>query len=345
MFDHPDFDGHQGVHFFSDPKSGFQAVIAVHNTTRGPSAGGTRLWSYADPRDAVTDALRLSKAMSYKNAMAGLSLGGGKGVIIRPETDFDRKALFEAYGRAVQTIGGTYITAEDVGVSPDDMRVIKTQTDFVAGLDEGPAASGDPSPVTADGVFRSIKVAVHYALGLGSLKGLRVAVQGLGHVGYGLCEHLYKAGAELVVTDINKAVLDRAKAELGATVVEPHEIYAVQADVFAPCALGGAISDVTLPQIKAKVIAGAANNQLANSAMGEACRQRGILYAPDYIVNAGGIINVAAEVSGSYDPAWVTKKLDELEVTIKNIFNLASKNGLATNVVADKLARERLGLT
>ena len=224
------------------------------------------------------------------------------------------------------------------------MRVIKTQTDFVAGLDEGPAASGDPSPVTADGVFRSIKVAVHHAMDLTSLRGLRVAVQGLGHVGYGLCEHLFKAGVLLTVTDINKAVLDRAKSELGAIVVDPHEIYGVEADVFAPCALGGAISEATLPQIKAKVIAGAANNQLANSEMGEACRQRGILYAPDYVVNAGGIINVAAEVSGSYDPVWVTNKLDELEVTIRNIFSLALKKNLATNIVADKLARERLGL-
>ena len=342
MFDHPDFDGHEGVHIFSDAKSGLQAVIAVHNTARGPSAGGTRLWSYADPKDAVTDALRLSKAMSYKNAMAGLSLGGGKAVIIRPEMEFDRKALFEAYGRAIQTIGGTYITAEDVGVSPDDMLVIKTQTDFVAGLDDGPAASGDPSPVTADGVFRSIKIAVRHAMGRESLKGLRVAVQGLGHVGYGLCEHLAGAGVQLIVTDINKAVLDRAKSELGAIVVEPDEVYAVTADVFAPCALGGAISETTLPQIKAKVIAGAANNQLASSEMGEACRQRGILYAPDYVVNAGGIINVAAEVSGHYDPNWVNKKLDELEVTISDIFNLALKQGLATNIVADKLARDRL---
>ena len=344
MFDHPDFDGHQGVHIFSDAATGLQAVIAVHNTARGPSAGGTRLWSYADPKDAVTDALRLSKAMSYKNAMAGLALGGGKGVIIRPETNFDRKALFEAYGRAVETIGGSYITAEDVGVSPEDMRVIKTQTDFVAGLDEGPAASGDPSPVTAEGVFRSIKVAVRHAMGQDTLEGLTVAVQGLGHVGYGLCEHLFGAGVTLIVTDINKAVLERATSELGATVVAPDEIYAVQADVFAPCALGGAVSEATLPQIKARIIVGAANNQLATLEMGESCRQRGILYAPDYVVNAGGIINVAAEVSGHYDPNWVAGKLDELEVTIENIFNLAAKKGLPTNVIADKLARERLGL-
>ena len=183
MFDHPDFDGHEGVHIFSDPASGLQAIIAIHNSNRGPGAGGTRLWSYTDPKDAITDALRLSKAMSYKNAMAGLALGGGKGVIIRPEPEFDRTQLFKAYGRAVEAVGGRYITAEDVGVSPDDMRVIKTQTDFVAGLDDGPAASGDPSPVTAEGVFRGIKVAVRHALKRDSLDGLRVAVQGLGHVG------------------------------------------------------------------------------------------------------------------------------------------------------------------
>lgn len=344
MFEHPDFDAHEGVHIFSDAKSGLRTVIAVHNTTRGPAAGGTRLWSYADPKDAVTDALRLSKAMSYKNAMAGLSLGGGKAVILRPDSNFDRKALFEAYGRAVQAVGGKYITAEDVGVSPDDMRIIKTQTDYVAGLDDGPAASGDPSPVTAEGVFRSIKVAVKHAMGLESLRGLRVAVQGLGHVGYGLCEHLNSAGVHLIVTDINKAVLEQAREEMGAVIVEPDEIHAVPADVFAPCALGGAISETTLPHIRASVIAGAANNQLASPEMGEACRQRGILYAPDYVVNAGGIINVAAEVSGTYDPEWVKTKLDDLEITLKNIFSMAAEQGLATNVVADKLARERLGL-
>jgi len=342
MFDHPDFDNHQGVHIFSDAKSGLQAIIAVHNTNLGPSAGGTRLWSYADPKDAVTDALRLSRAMSYKNAMAGLALGGGKAVIIRPDTKFDRVALFEAYGRAVESIGGTYITAEDVGVSPDDMRVIKTQTNFVAGLDEGPAASGDPSPVTAEGVFRSIKVAARHAMGLDSIKGLRIAVQGLGHVGYRLCEHLHRAGAELIVADINTAVLEQAKKELGAIVVEPDIIHGVEADIFAPCALGGAVSETNLPDIRASIIAGAANNQLATPEIGETCRQRGILYAPDYVVNAGGIINVAAEVSGTYDPAWVKSKLDELEVTLMEVFSRAAKQGVSTHKIADEMARARM---
>jgi len=342
MMDHPDFDGHEDVHFFHDKVSGLNAIIAVHNTNRGPGAGGTRLWSYQNPKDAVTDAMRLSKAMSYKNAMAGLDLGGGKGVILRPEGDFDRKALFAAYGRAIEAVGGRYITAEDVGVSPDDMRVIKTQTDYVAGLDEGPAASGDPSPVTADGVFRGIKVAVKHALGLESLKGLRVAVQGLGHVGYSLCEHLSAAGVHLIVTDINKAILEQARSKLGAVIVEPDAIHKQAVDIYSPCALGGAISVKTLDDIQAKIIAGAANNQLATQEMGEACRQRGILYAPDYVINAGGIINVAAEVSGSYDPKWVNKKLEGLENTLKTIFEKSSEQKVATNTIAEKMARERL---
>lgn len=342
MFAHPDFDAHEGVYVFSDPKAQLQCVIAVHNTNRGPAAGGTRLWSYAHPKEAVTDALRLSKAMSYKNAMANLDLGGGKGVILRPEGEFDREALFAAYGRAVEKVGGQYITAEDVGVSPADMRVIKTQTDFVAGLDEGPAASGDPSPVTAEGVFRGIKVAARHKFGLESLKGVRVAVQGLGHVGYGLCEHLHRAGCQLVVADINQAVLDKAQAELGAVIVAPEKIHAQTVDIYAPCALGGAISYHTLPEMRAGIIAGAANNQLFTPDMGEACRQMGILYAPDYVINAGGIINVAAEVSGSYSRDWVAGKLDELEVTLKTIFDRAAEEGRSTHEVAGEMARERM---
>lgn len=344
MFDHPDFNNHEGVHFFSDEKTGLQAIIAVHNTHRGPGAGGTRFWSYPDPADAVTDALRLSKAMSYKNAMASLKLGGGKAVILRPNEAFDREALFQAYGRAIEAVGGKYITAEDVGVSPFDMKVIKTQTNYVAGLDDGPAASGDPSPVTADGVFRGIQVAVRHKFGLESLKGLRVAVQGLGHVGYALCEHLSRAGCHLVVTDINRSVLDRAQKELGALVVEPQDIHKQAVDIYAPCAMGGAISETTLPDIRAGIIAGAANNQLASPLMGESCRQMGILYAPDYVINAGGIINVAAEISGTYDRDWVSDKLEALEKTLKSIFDRAAEKSISTHLVADNMARERLGL-
>ena len=340
VFSHPDFDGHEAVTFAHDAESGLRAIIAVHNTNRGPASGGTRFWTYASDADALTDALRLSRAMSYKNAVARLSIGGGKGVIMRPKGVFDREALFRAYGRAVNDVAGTYITAEDVGVSPSDMATIKTQTDFVAGL---PETSGDPSPVTAEGVFRGIRVAAKRAFGSDDLSGRRVAVQGLGHVGYALAEHLHKAGAKLVVADINEAVLDRARTELSARVVAPEAIHAQDVDIFAPCALGGAVSPKTLPQISARVIAGAANNQLSAPNMAEALTRAGKLYAPDYVINAGGIINVDAEVSHDrYDPAWVQGKLDELEDTLGEVFDRAKAEGETTVAVADALARKRL---
>ena len=340
VFSHPDFDGHEGVHVFADAESGLRAIIAVHNTNRGPASGGTRFWSYASDADALTDALRLSRAMSYKNAMARLSIGGGKGVIMKPDGDFDRDALFRAYGRAVDDVNGTYITAEDVGVSPADMAVIKTQTDHVAGL---PDTSGDPSPVTADGVFRGIKIAARHAFGSSELSGRRVAVQGLGHVGYALAEHLSKAGAALFVADINADVLERAADELGALIVPTDAIHAQDVDIFAPCALGGAVNAGSLPQITARIIAGAANNQLATPDMAGALRKAGKLYAPDYVINAGGIINVDAEVSRPrYDPAWVESKLDELEDTLAEVFERADAENRTTVAVADAMARARM---
>jgi len=344
IFSHPDFDNHEGVYAFSDPESGLKAYIAVHNTARGPGGGGTRFWSYASDAEALTDVLRLSRAMSYKNAMAEISLGGGKGVIIKPEGDFDREALFAAYGRAIEKVGGKYITAEDVGVSPDDMRVIKTQTDFVAGLDEGEAASGDPSPLTAGGIFRGLEVAVKHKLGVEGFGGLTVAVQGLGHVGYNLCERLHAARAHLIVADINEAATAKAAAELNASVVSTDIIHAQEADIFAPCALGGAINVDTIDDIQAYIVGGAANNQLKTPDMGKALMERDILYCPDYVLNAGGIINVAAEVSGTYDPAWVDGKLEGLKVTLQKVFNRADKTGKPTNDIADEMARERLGL-
>ena len=340
VFSHPDFDGHEGVHLFTDSGSGLRAIIAVHNTNRGPASGGTRFWSYASDADALTDALRLSRAMSYKNAAARLSLGGGKAVIMRPEGDFDREALFRAYGRAVETVGGTYITAEDVGVSPADMAVIRTETAHVAGL---PDTSGDPSPVTAEGVFRGIKVAARRAFGSDDLSGRRVAVQGLGHVGYALAGHLARAGAGLIVADIDEAATARAKAELGARVVDPAAIHMQDVDVFAPCALGGAVSQKTLRDISATVIAGAANNQLATPDMADALTRMGKLYAPDYVINAGGIINIDAEVSRpTYDPAWVQGKLDELEETLAEVFDRAEQEGRTTVEVANAIAEARM---
>ena len=344
IFSHPDFDNHEGVYAFSDPDTGLKCFVAVHNTQRGPASGGTRFWTYENDAEALTDVLRLSRAMSYKNAMAEIPLGGGKGVIMRPEGEFDREALFAAYGRAIEKVGGQYITAEDVGVSPADMKTIKTQTDFVAGLDDGEAASGDPSPHTADGIFRGLEVAVTHKLGVEGVGGLIVAVQGLGHVGYDLARRLKRSGARLIVADINEAVTARAADELDAEVVSVDVIHAQEADIFAPCALGGAINAQSIDEIQAYIIGGAANNQLKTPEMGAELLKRDILYCPDYVLNAGGIINVAAEVSGTYDYAWVDGKLEGLRRTLQDVFNRSDSSARPTNEVADEMARERLKL-
>ena len=347
IFSHPDFDDHEGVYSFSDPASGLRAYIAVHNTNRGPASGGTRFWQYPNCDDGLTDVLRLSRAMSYKNAMAEIPLGGGKAVIIKPTNfdsgEFDREALFTAYGRAVEKVGGQYITAEDVGVSPADMKIIKTQTDYVAGLDDGKAASGDPSPHTADGIHRGLSVAVKHKLGVEGFGGLIVAVQGLGHVGYNLAERLYKSGARLIVADINPEATARAQAELKATIVDVAEIHAQEVDIYAPCALGGAINPDTIKDISAYIVGGAANNQLKSPDMGAVLRARDILYCPDYVLNAGGIINVAAEVSGTYDYDWVDGKLENIKASLQEIFERSDKAAKPTNEIADVMARERMG--
>ena len=342
IFSHPDFDDHEGVYSFSDPASGLKTFIAVHNTNRGPASGGTRFWEYTNDAEALTDVLRLSRAMSYKNAMAEIPLGGGKGVIIRPRVDFDRKALFSAYGRAIEKVGGQYITAEDVGVSPDDMQTIKTQTDYVAGLDEGEAASGDPSPHTADGIFRGLGVAVKHKLGVEGFGGLIVAIQGLGHVGYNLASRLHKSGARLIVADINSEVTTKAANDFKAKVVGVDEIHAQEVDIYAPCALGGAINKKTIEDISAFIIGGAANNQLKTPDMGEALRARDILYCPDYVLNAGGIINVASEVSGRYDYGWVDGKLENIKASLQEVFDRSDNTAKPTNEIADIMARERL---
>lgn len=342
VFESQNFDDHEGVHFFSDADIGFKAIISVHNTARGPGAGGTRLWTYDTSQAALDDALNLSRAMSYKNAMADIPFGGGKGVIMRPEGKFDREALFVAYGKAVESLGGVYCTAEDVGVSTADMEIVRTQTRYVAGLDSGRAASGDPSPVTAEGVFRGLHVAAETALRQSDLKDVRVAVQGLGHVGYSLCQKLYSAGAKLYVADINKAAVAKAEQELNAVVVDPNKIHAQEVDIFAPCALGGSVNAKTINEIKARVVGGAANNQLADSTMGGELKARDILYCPDYVINGGGIINVAAELSGEYQPEWVDEKLNGLCKTLNEIFSLSVIEQRPTNTIADRLAVERI---
>jgi leucine dehydrogenase len=346
LFDSPAFEGHEGVHAFYDEKSGLSCNIAVHSTARGPAAGGCRMWPYPSAEAALEDALKLSRAMSYKNAMADLDLGGGKSVIIGDSRSQKTPALFEAFGRAVETMGGRYWTAEDVGVSPADLAHARRQTRFVAGLEGRPAASGDPSPVTAEGVFRGLRFCVERALKR-DLPGVRVAIQGVGHVGGQLARKLHAAGAKLILTDVDAELLARVAAATDAEVVAPSRIFDVDCDVFAPCALGGAISLDTLPRLRARVIAGAANNQLADAEAGRALFSRGLVYAPDYVLNGGGIINVAGEIRAlergeAFDPAWVDEKLDRLTRTLAEVLDEAERQRRPANEVANEIARSRI---
>ncbi|WP_411288888.1 Glu/Leu/Phe/Val dehydrogenase dimerization domain-containing protein [Phenylobacterium sp.] len=346
LFDSPAFEGHEGVHAFSDKKTGLKAIIAVHSTARGPAAGGCRMWPYASAELALEDALRLSRAMSYKNAMADLELGGGKAVIIGDSRTQKSPALFEAFGRAVDAVGGRYWTAEDVGVSPADLMHARKQTRYVAGLTGHPAASGDPSPVTAEGVFRGIQLCVRRAYNR-ELDGVTVAIQGVGHVGAYLADKLHAAGAKLVVTDVSEEALREVAERTGAKVVAPGAIFDVEAEVFAPCALGGAVSAETLPRLQGKVIAGGANNQLADPAIGRAVFERGILYAPDYVINGGGIINVASELrarqtGGAYDAAWVETKLSRLMETLDEVLERSASENRPTHEIAGAIAEARI---
>jgi leucine dehydrogenase len=331
------YDDHEQVVFCSDEESGLKAIICIHNTNLGPAVGGCRMWEYNTDEGALVDALRLSRGMSYKNAMAGLPMGGGKSVIIGNPKTMKSEQLFRAFGRFVDSLGGRYITAEDVGITPEDMAIVNKETSHVLGLE---GKSGDPSPVTAYGVYKGMKAAVKYRLGRDSLEGIRVAVQGAGHVGYYLCKHLTEEGALITVCDINKESVDRVVSELGAKAVDVNEIYHQDADVYAPCALGATLNDDTIPRLKVSVVAGAANNQLAEDRHGEELKRRGILYAPDYVINAGGIINVSFEEN--YDRAKALKKVDEIYDTLMQIFEKAEKEGKTTNVIADELARERI---
>jgi len=346
LFDSPDFEGHEGVHAFFDEKTGLKSIIAIHSTARGPAAGGCRMWDYSSADAALTDALRLSRGMSYKNAMADLDFGGGKAVIIGDSRSQKTPELFEAFGRAVDSLGGRYWTAEDVGVSPADLTATRRTTRFVAGLEGHAAASGDPSPVTAEGVFRGVRLCVERALNR-DLSGVHVAIQGVGHVGAYLAEKLHAAGAVLTIADVNQAALAEVAAKTGARIVPADAIFDVEADVFAPCALGGAISATTLPRLKVKVIAGGANNQLADAMIGQTVFDRGILYAPDYVINGGGIINVAAEIraleaDGAFDGGWVAGKLDRLAQTLAEVIDQSIAEKRPANLVADEIARARI---
>ena len=346
IFDSPAFEGHEAVHAFYHEPSGLKCLIAIHSTARGPSAGGCRMWPYQSDQAAVDDALRLSRAMSYKNAVADLELGGGKAVIIGDSARQKTPALFEAFGRAVEQVCGRYWAAEDVGVSPADLAHARKYSRYVAGLEGHPAASGDPSVVTAEGVFRGIRLAVRRAYGA-EIEGMRVAIQGVGHVGSILADKLKAAGARLVVSDIQEAAARKVAERTGAQVVRPEVIFDAEAQVFAPCALGGAISLETLQRLKARVVAGGANNQLASADAGRALFEKGMVYAPDFVINGGGIINVAAEIraldnGAAYDPAWVEAKLDRLMTTLEEVLQRSKDEDRPTHEIADRIARSRI---
>ena len=347
LFDSAAFEGHESVQAFHDEETGLKAIIAIHSTARGPAAGGCRMWPYPSAEAALEDVLRLSRAMSYKNAMADLDLGGGKSVIIGDSRTSKSPELFRAFGRAVEAVGGRYWAAEDVGTSPADMIHARSQTRFVAGLDGHRAASGDPSPVTAEGVFRGIGVAAKRAFGGGGLDGLTVAIQGVGHVGGFLAHKLHAAGARLIIADVNTPALEVVAHATGAKVVQPDTIFDAEADVFAPCALGGAISTATLGRLKVKVIAGGANNQIVSSEVGRAVFERGLIYAPDYVINGGGITNVAGEIRALernevFDPHWVEAKLARLMQTLDEVFVQSIEEGRPTYEIADEIARRRI---
>lgn len=342
MFDHPAFAGHESVHLFHDEATGLRAVIAIHSTRRGPSAGGCRMWNYASSTEMLTDALRLSEGMSYKNAMADLPLGGGKAVIWGDSRRDKTPAMFRALGRAIQSTNGKYWSAEDVGVSPSDMAYAAEETPYVAGLPTGKAASGDPSPTTARGVFLGMQATAERAFGTNDLKGRRVAVQGVGHVGGYLCQHLAEAGAILTIADVNQEALAQIAKATGGQIVSPDAIYDVDCDIFSPNALGAVINPGTIDRLTCKAIAGGANNQLATPEMGEALLAKGIVYAPDYVINGGGIINVASEISGVYDPAWVESKVERLVLTLGEVLDQAKAERRASNRVADDIARRRI---
>ena len=347
LFDSPSFANHEGVHSVFDEKTGLRAIIAVHSTARGPAVGGTRMWNYASSAEALEDVLRLSRGMSYKNAVADLEMGGGKSVILGDARTQKTPELFQAFGRALNTLGGIYYAAEDVGVSVGDIAEARKMTPYVLGLSDGPEASGDPSPVTAEGVFRSTLLAARRLWKQDDLTGLTVAIQGIGHVGAYLADKLHAAGAKLVMTDVNAALLSEVASRTGAEIVAPDAIYDVKADIYAPCALGATLNPETLDRLTVKAVVGAANNQLATPDIGQQLFERGVLYAPDYVVNGGGIINVAAEIRGleagaAFDGQWVSTKLDRLAQTLGEVIDQSISEKRPANLVADEIARARI---
>jgi leucine dehydrogenase len=331
---------HEQVSFYYDPACGYRGIIAIHDTRLGPALGGTRFWHYHDDREALVDALRLARGMTYKAAVAGLNLGGGKSVIIGDNRITRREAIFRAHGRHVESLGGRYITAEDVGTSTADMEFIRAETEHVTGL---LGKSGDPSPVTAYGVYRGIKACAKVRYGSDDLSGKVVAVQGCGHVGYSLIKLLHEDGARIIVTDIDAQRVKSVVEDFAATAVATDAIYAQQANIFAPCALGAVINDDTLAQLKVDIVAGAANNQLAEDRHGQELESQGILYAPDYVINGGGLINVNAELHG-WSLERARNKAGEIYDSILRVFDIAREERIPSYLAADRLAEERIAM-
>ena len=339
----PDFDAHEVLHFVHDRSTGLKAIVAIHSTHLGPSAGGCRFWHYAKDEEAITDALRLSRGMSYKNAMAGLPLGGGKSVILADEAGTKTPELLAAFGRAVDGLGGRYITAEDVGMSVKDMVEVARQTKYVAGLPAEGGVGGDPGPHTSLGVFLGLKAAVRRALGKDDVSGLHVALQGAGSVATGVALHAAAEGAKLSIADIDPAKARKLADAAQGTVVAPEDILSLDADVLSPNALGGIFDESTIPTVRARVVAGGANNQLAAPEDGARMHERGILYAPDYVINAGGIINVCTEYLGDGDEKLVRERIEGIPDRLEHIWAESETSGRDPAAVADAMAQRLIG--
>ena len=341
LFDTMSEFGYEQMVMCSDPASGLKAIIAIHDTTLGPACGGTRIWPYATEAEALEDALRLSRAMTYKSATAGLNMGGGKGVIIADSNTQKTEALLRAYGRFVDTLGGRYLTTTDVGSTGRDLEFVSQETDFVVGLPLSLGGSGDTSIMTGLGVYMGMKACARETWATDSLRGKRVAMQGFGKVAFHTAQHLLEEDAQVVVTDVYGGALNKAR-EMGLKVVAPEEIYDVPCDIFSPCALGGVINGDTIPRLSCRVVAGGANNQLLTDAEGEELHRRGILYAPDYVVNAGGIINVSAEVGMAYNPDLAREKTERIYEVMERVIHTSKREEIPTFIAADRLAEDRL---
>lgn len=342
VFGQLSFDGHEQIVFCNDEDTGLKAIIGVHNTVLGPALGGTRMWSYKSEWDALNDVLRLSRGMTYKSAITGLNLGGGKAVIIGNAKTQKNDDLMRKFGEFVHSLGGKYITAEDVGMETRDMDIIREVTPHVTGISESKGGSGNPSPVTAYGVYMGMKAAAKYKFGTEKLEGKKVLVQGVGHVGETLVKHITDEGAQVIINDINEVRLEELSKKYNANVVLGNDIYGLDIDIYAPCALGATVNDLTINQLKAKVIAGAANNQLADEVKhGRMLKERGIAYAPDFLINAGGIINVYAELEG-YNKEESLRKTENIFNTTLEIFQLSEKENITTHRAAFDIAQNRI---